>query len=57
MKYLIAVKFKDNQQVELYEFESKQERLMYAESLRFRDDVQDVSYSQIEREDDEANEG
>ena len=54
MKYIIAVKFKDNMQVELYEFESKEERLMYAESLRFRNDVQDVSYSQIEREDDES---
>ena len=53
MKYLIAVKFKDDMQVKIYEFESLEERLVYAESLRYLDNVQDVSYSQIEREEDE----
>ena len=52
MKYIIAVKFKNKQQVELYEFEDEQERLIYAESLRHRNDVQDISYTQIEREED-----
>ena len=54
MKYIIAVKFTENREVEIHEFDTEEERLMYAESLRFRDDVQDVSYSQIEREDDES---
>ena len=53
MKYLIAVKFKDNREVELYEFDTEEERLIYAESLRYLGNVEDVSYSQIEREEDE----
>ena len=52
MKYLIAVKFEDSREVQLYEFENEEERLIYAESLRYRDDVQDISYTQIEREED-----
>ena len=53
MKYIIAVKFQNNREVELYEFENEQERLIYAEGLRHRNDVQDISYTQIEREEDE----
>ena len=55
MKYLIAVKFTKNREVELYEFDTEEERLVYAESLRHLDNVQDISYSQIEREDNEEN--
>ena len=54
MKYLIAIKFKDNRDVQIFEFNTKLERLAYSESLRHYEDVQDISYSQIEREDDES---
>ena len=54
MKYLIAVKFKDDRDVQIYTFNTEQERLVYAESLRHFDYVEDISYSQIEREDDES---
>ena len=53
MKYLIAVKFKDDRDVQIYQFDTEKERLVYAESLRHLDNVRDVSYSQIERENDE----
>ena len=55
MKYIIAVKFQNSREVELYEFENEQDRLIYAESLRHRNDVQDISYTPIEREEDEQN--
>ena len=48
--YLIAVKFKGDREVQIYKFDTQEERLMYAESLRHFDHVEDVSYSQIERE-------
>jgi len=54
MKYLVAVKYKDDRDVQIYQFNTKQERLVFGEGLRYRDDVQDVSYSQIEREKDEG---
>ena len=54
MKYLVAVKYKDDREVQIYQFNTKQERLVFGEGLRYRDDVQDVSYSQIEREKDES---
>ena len=54
MKYIIAVKFTENREVEIHEFDTEEERLIYAESLRYVDNVQDVSYTQIEREDDES---
>ena len=53
MKYLIAVKFENNREVQIYEFENQEERLIYAESLRYRSDVQDISYSQIERDNED----
>ena len=52
MIYIIAVKFEDSREVEIYEFENEQERLIYAESLRHKSNVQDISYTQIEREED-----
>ena len=52
MKYIIAVKFKDNREVELYEFENEQDRLIYVNCTWHRNDVQDISYTQIEREED-----
>ena len=51
MDYLIAVKFKENREVQIYKFKTEQERLVFAEGLRYRDDVEDVAYSQIERDD------
>jgi len=52
--YLIAVKLKDDRDVQVYQFDTKEERLIYAESLRHLDSVEDISYSQIERENDES---
>jgi hypothetical protein len=52
LKYLIAVKYKDDIQVHIYKFKTMQERMVFAEGLRYRDDVQDISYSQIDREDE-----
>ena len=54
MKYLIAVKFKDNREVQIYQFDTEKERLLYSERLRHFDSIEDISYSQIEREDDES---
>ena len=53
MKYLIAVKFKDDRDVQIYTFNTEQERLVYAESLRHLDYIEDISYSQIERGNDD----
>ena len=48
--YLIAVKFKGDREVQIYKFDTQKERLMYDEILRHYDHDEDVSYSQIERE-------
>jgi|TARA_R100001530_G_scaffold20653_1_gene17157 hypothetical protein len=52
--YLIAVKFKGDREVQIYKFDTQEERLIYSESLRHLDHIEDVSYSQIERENDES---
>ena len=49
MKYLIAVKFRDDRDVQIYEFEDENSRLQFSESLRHSNDIEDISYSQIER--------
>ena len=49
MKYLIAVKLKDEREVQIYEFEDEASRLQFSESLRHSNDIEDISYSQIER--------
>ncbi len=50
MIYLIAVKLKDGRDVQIYEFKTEKERLIYAESIRHLNDVEDIAYSQIEKE-------
>ena len=49
MKYLIAVKFRDDRDVQIYEFEDEDSRLEFSQSLRHNNDIEDISYSQIER--------
>ena len=51
LKYLIAVKFESSREVEIYEFGTEEDRTIFTESLRYRDDVQDITYSQIEETD------
>tara|TARA_R100000781_G_C4001343_1_gene100415 strand:+ start:46 stop:201 length:156 start_codon:yes stop_codon:yes gene_type:complete len=51
MIYLVAVKLKDDKEVQIYEFKSMEDRLIFVEQLRHYDNVEDISYSQIEKED------
>ena len=53
MKYLIAVKLKDEREVQIYEFENEKSRIEFCESLRHFETIEDITYSQIEREDDD----
>mgnify|MGYP003139176899 CR=1 FL=1 len=53
MKYLIAVKLKDEREVQIYEFEDKHSRMEFSEQLRHFNNVEDISYSQIERVEDD----
>ena len=51
MIYLVAVKLRDDREVQIYEFESIKDRLVFVEQLRHYDNVEDISYSQIEKGD------
>ena len=53
MKYLIAVKLKDEREVQIYEFEYESSRMEFSEQLRHHNDVEDIAYSQIERVEDD----
>ena len=53
MKYLIAVKLKDEREVQIYEFEDKHSRMEFSEKLRHFNNVEDITYSQIERVEDD----
>ena len=50
MKYLIAVKLKDTRDVEIYEFNNKKDRMDFSMSLRGISGVEDIAYSQIDKE-------
>tara|TARA_Y100001973_G_C5057970_1_gene261172 strand:- start:526 stop:693 length:168 start_codon:yes stop_codon:yes gene_type:complete len=55
MIYLVAVKLKDERDVQIYEFDTMLKRMEFTEQLRRFNDVEDISYSQIERDNDEKN--
>ena len=49
MTYLIAVKLKEEREVQIYEFKDEQSRSDFNREVRKFDIIQDIAYSQIER--------
>ena len=53
MKYLVAVKLRDEREVQIYEFDNEKLRMEFTEQLLHHNNIEDIAYSQIERVEDD----